>query len=123
MKNKGGQFYLTGKILLIVIWLSAGHVFADIIQLQDFAGYGGLNVWAPLSKFGQSFTATSNEPQVDTVSLWWGGSSDQTQIPAPTITAQLLGGSGLDGNILGTTASVGPIPYSLPSATWVDFKF
>lgn len=108
--------------LVLAIWLAAGPVFADII-LEQVTGYGGINAWSSRSTFGQSFTATSNEPQVDTVSLLWGGATDQWQYPAPTITTQLRSGSGLDGDILGTTAAVGPIPHSLPSRTWIDFKF
>jgi hypothetical protein len=108
--------------LAIAVWLSAGPVFAEIIQ-QANHGFGGISAWASKSKFGQSFTATPNEPQADTVSLLWGGSSGFEQYPAPTIATQLRSGSGLDGDILGTSSAVGPIPYDLPSSIWIDFKF
>jgi hypothetical protein len=104
------------KFFLLAFWLVASPTFADIITGWSGSAGGILG-----AKFGQSFTATINEPNVKTASFMWAGTWN-TENPPPTITLQLRDGVGWTGTVLGS-ATVFSIPDSTPAGAWIDFNF
>jgi hypothetical protein len=90
--------------------------WADIVQ---GSGSGAIALTAS-ARFGQSFTATANEPRASTVSFMWG--SYDPWNPDPTMTVTLRSGAGFGGPALGTQ-TVGPILDTTPDMSWVNFTF
>lgn len=105
--------------LAATTWFTAAPALADIVN-NDPAHYGIAGITNG-SNFGQSFIATANELQVDTVSFMWGGSVNAIDND-PTITVNLRSGAGFAGSSLGSKMG-SLIPDSTPAFTWIDFKF
>lgn len=72
------------------------------------------------ANFGQSFTATSNEPAVSSVGFAWYAAN--LGFPDPTMTATLYDGFGFGGSVLGTSNTY-TVPDSYPDGDFVDFVF
>ncbi|HQY87299.1 MAG TPA: PEP-CTERM sorting domain-containing protein [Tepidisphaeraceae bacterium] len=87
---------------------------ADIVQSTYNSG-AAIN-----AHFGQSFTATINEPAVSAVGFAWYGAN--LSFPDPTMTATLYDGFGFGGSVLGTSNTYS-VPDSYPDGDWVDFVF
>lgn len=105
---------LTAAAGLLAIAAAASPAHATIVQPTWNQGTGFSNgaVW------GQSFTATSSEGLVDTVSLLYAAFS--TTGPDVTVSAKLYSGDGFGGTLLGTSSAV-LIPVSTPDQAWIDF--
>jgi hypothetical protein len=73
------------KFLLVVIWIIAAPALADIIQLKT-PSYGAATIFS--GPFGQTFTATVNEPQSKIISFMWAHSVNAQQ--DVTITGNVL---------------------------------
>lgn len=102
-------------ILSVLVGLSqVNPAAADIIQ-SNFNSGAGMNDY-----FGQSFTATANEPAVSAVSFAW--LQANLAFSDPTMTATIYDGFGFGGSVLGTSGSV-TLSNSYPDGDWVDFMF
>src|SRR4051812_4043708 len=100
--------------LTMAIALTAAPALADIVQPAISVKYATF-----LSPFGKSFTATSGERLVQTVSFMWGEPFNVSN-PDPTIHLDLRAGVGFAGPILAseTTAAISD---STPFRAWIDF--
>jgi hypothetical protein len=103
-------------IILFMVALFARPAVADIVVNPSPTGATTLN-----TAFGQSFTATSGEASVKTVSFAWESDFNDAS-PDPNMTAHLYSGFGF-GGILLASQSIAAIPDSTPKGTWIDFTF
>src|SRR5262245_21908798 len=104
------------KSACLIALLFCAPAYADIVQPSHTAGWA---VWVN-PPFGQSFTATANEPKTSIVSFLTSNFTNP-QNPDPTFEVDLRSGEGFSGPILGSLTSV--VPHTTPINTWVDFQF
>jgi hypothetical protein len=105
------------RLLIAAIWLAVTPAFADIVQSSNNSSFR-CSAFSPL---GQSFTATTNETNVGSVSFMLGDLPNGDH-PAASILAQVRYGIGFTGQVLGSQ-SLTLSPSTTPPYTWIDFNF
>jgi hypothetical protein len=95
-----------------------GTTRADIVVGSGGHAHGAISFYED-HRFGQTFTATTAEPDVGMVSFrWWAVNLESRD---PTVTVRLRQGSGYTGAVLTTQSRT--IPDNTPDESWVDFIF